>query len=200
MRKHASTPDTVPALNATAASLLGFLEEGPRSGYDLARDIEKSIGRFWSTSQSQIYRELARLAEDGLCCASDASGSRARRTFTITAAGRAAFSAFIARAPNEETVRLPFLLTVFFGDRLPPGRLETLLQSERARYQAAIDEYRERLPALARMRPYAAQTMRYGLQFAEHTVAWINEVLAYEKRRGSSRRRASRDLVGRDSP
>ncbi len=40
------------ALNATAASLLGFLHAGPASGWDLLRIAQTSIGRFWSITSS----------------------------------------------------------------------------------------------------------------------------------------------------
>ncbi|GAF98116.1 unnamed protein product, partial [marine sediment metagenome] len=37
-------------LNATAASLLGFLLEGPRTGYELQEAVEASIGNFWNVT------------------------------------------------------------------------------------------------------------------------------------------------------
>ena len=53
-------------LNATAASLLGFLHERPMSGYELAATAAAVIGDFWTLTQSQVYRELASMADDGL--------------------------------------------------------------------------------------------------------------------------------------
>ncbi len=77
-------------LNATAGSLLGFLHEGPMTGYDLVAVARNRIGDFWSLTQSQVYRELAAMAEDGLVAAGQ-RGRRDRRPYELTDAGRAAF-------------------------------------------------------------------------------------------------------------
>ena len=53
-------------LNATAASLLGFLHGGPQTGWDLVATAERQIGAFWSITQSQVYRELTAMADAGL--------------------------------------------------------------------------------------------------------------------------------------
>lgn len=47
-------------LNSTAASLLGFLHEGPMSGWDLVNLAQERIGDFWTITQSQVYRETHR--------------------------------------------------------------------------------------------------------------------------------------------
>ena len=76
-------------LNATAASLLGFLHDRPMSGYELAATAAAVIGDFWTLTQSQVYRELASMADDGLVMAGE-RGTRDRRPFAITDAGREA--------------------------------------------------------------------------------------------------------------
>ena len=53
-------------LNATAASLLGFLHDGPSSGWDLLARARATIGPFWNVTSSQVYRELAVLEAAGL--------------------------------------------------------------------------------------------------------------------------------------
>ena len=168
-------------LNATAASLLGFLESEPLSGYDLATRIESSIGRFWSTTQSQIYRELATLAELGYVKAS-AAGVRSRTVYTITASGRDAFARWIERMPGDIVLRFPLLLVVFFADRLPQGRLGEILRFHRATHEQLIREYEQRLPLIERRYPYRADTMRFGIEEARLVVNWIDSISAREKR------------------
>ncbi len=168
-------------LNATAASLLGFLESEPLSGYDLAARIDSSIGRFWNTTQSQIYRELGTLADLGYVKVG-AAGARARTVYAITPAGRAAFAAWIERMPGDVIIRFPLLLAVFFADRLPPGRLAEMLRFHRATHEALVREYERRLPAIERSHPYRADTMRFGIEHARLVVRWIDSVAAREKR------------------
>ena len=113
---------TLTELNATAASLLGFLHEGPMTGWDLVATAQRRIGDFWSLTQSQVYRELSAMAAAGLVEAGE-RGARDRRPYAITDAGRKAFAEWIDREPGPELIRFPLLLTVMFGRHVAPGRL-----------------------------------------------------------------------------
>jgi len=47
-------------------AILGFLHYHPYSGYDLKKAFDASVRHFWPADQSQIYRTLGRLTEQGL--------------------------------------------------------------------------------------------------------------------------------------
>lgn len=93
------------SLNATAASLLGSLHEGPMTGWDLVAVAQQRIGNFWTLTQSQVYRELAAMAKSGLVEAGEPR-PRDRKPFTITSRGRAAFREWIDREPGLEHIRI----------------------------------------------------------------------------------------------
>lgn len=163
-------------LNATAASLLGFLHERPMSGWDLLETAQQRIGRFWSLTSSQVYRELARLAEDGLVEAGE-PGPRARRVFTLTTAGRAAFRDWLAAEPAAEQIRHPLLLTVAFGRHLPPDRMAAILEGQRARHRARLADYEETLRALpAGTDPFAAATLDFGIRYERAVLDWFDHL------------------------
>lgn len=46
-------------------ALLTSLAERPGSGSELTRRFDRSIGYFWHATHQQIYRELARLEDEG---------------------------------------------------------------------------------------------------------------------------------------
>ena len=46
-------------------AILGLLSHGPQSGYDLSRAFAGSVVNFWHADQSQVYRTLDRLEDDG---------------------------------------------------------------------------------------------------------------------------------------
>ena len=46
-------------------AILGFLNYRPFSGYDLKKIFDTSVRHFWPADQSQIYRTLSRLEENG---------------------------------------------------------------------------------------------------------------------------------------
>ena len=160
-------------LNATAASLLGFLHHGPQSGYELAQSIDDSIGNFWNVTRSQIYRELKTLAEADYVRVG-ATGVRERQPYTLTAKGRRAFATFMAMDPAPEITRFPLLLTVFFGDQLPAEEFARIIRINRARHEATLAAYRRRLPEVERDHPYPAMTMRFGLMYEEMCLRWFD--------------------------
>src|SRR5688572_14084574 len=135
-------------INPTAASLLGFLSEGPMTGWELDAAVEGSIANFWNVTRSQVYRELRTLAELGYVEAGDA-GPRDRRPYAITDAGREAFSAWIVRDPGSPIVRMPLLLTVFFGRHLPPERLAEIVDRELAGGEGALLKFESMQKAYA---------------------------------------------------
>lgn len=174
--------DPAGGLNATAASLLGFLQDAPRSGYDLEVVIDGSIGRFWNVTRSQIYRELRELEEAGLISSGE-PGARARRVYRLSARGRAAFAAWLEREPPRDLIRIPFLLQVFFGDALPTKTLAARISGRRALHEAEREEYRRTLPEVAAQAPFPALTMRFGLRYAEASLAWLDDIEAFIARR-----------------
>ena len=163
-------------LNATAASLLGFLHDGPRSGYELAATAQGVIGNFWTLTQSQVYRELAWMAEAGLVAAGE-RGARDRRPYTLTDTGRAAFAAWIDRPPGPETIRHPLLLTVSFGRFLPPDRLATFLRQHREAHAELLRtyeaQYREIQAAASAADPYRRATLEFGIAYERAVLDWF---------------------------
>jgi DNA-binding PadR family transcriptional regulator len=169
----------VVQLNATAASLLGFLHDGPRTGWDLVEVAGAEIGDFWSLTQSQVYRELAAMAAAGLVEAGE-RGPRDRRPYTITDAGRRAFAQWAAREPGAEIIRFPLLLTVLFGRHLPPERLAEVVANHRAVHAqrlAAYEQVKNALPAEAEAaEPYRLATLHFGLLYERAVLDWFDQL------------------------
>jgi DNA-binding PadR family transcriptional regulator len=165
------------ALNATAASLLGFLHEGPMTGWDLVATAEQRIGDFWSLTRSQVYRELAAMAEAGLIEAGE-PGRRERVAYTLTEAGRNAFAGWVAREPGPETIRFPLLLAIVFGQHLPPGQLAAIVGRHRAIHAARLAEYEQTasgLPPQAReAEPYRLATLDFGRAYERAVLDWFD--------------------------
>jgi DNA-binding PadR family transcriptional regulator len=162
-------------LNATAASLLGFLHDGGLSGYELATRAEHRIGDFWTLTQSQVYRELAWMAEVGLVTPGE-RGSRERRPYEITAAGRAAFGAWADRPPGPESIRHPLLLVVSLGRHVPPRRLATYLRQHREAHAERLRTYEFQAsagPGDGGPDVYAAATLAFGIAYERAVMDWF---------------------------
>jgi DNA-binding PadR family transcriptional regulator len=166
-------------LNATAASLLGFLHDGPRTGWDLVATAEQVIGEFWSLTQSQVYRELAAMATAGLVTAGE-PGRRERKPYSLTDTGREAFADWIDTEPGTENIRFPLLLTVAFGRHLPPERLARFLSVHRARHARKLADYRHQRALAEADRqpadPYAGATLDFGLIYEQAVLDWFDQL------------------------
>lgn len=171
-------------LNATAASLLGFLHEGPQSGYDLVQTAESAIGDFWSLTRSQVYRELTAMADAGLVVAAQA-GARDRRPYALTDAGREAFRRWLSRPPAQEQIRYPLLLALAFARHLPRGRMAGFVAEHRAAHAARLEGYRrQREEAVAAgAQPVDLVTLDFGTRYETAVLEWF-DALPTEVREG----------------
>lgn len=164
-------------LNATMGSLLGFLHEGPQSGWDLVATAERMIGPFWSLTQSQIYRELAAMAADGLIEA-DEVGPRERRPYRLTDAGREAFTEWLDREPGVEQIRYPLLLTLAFSRHLAPERLAEFVQHHRATHAERLAGYDTELAEAMRAgaSPRDLITLDFGIRYERAILEWFDNL------------------------
>jgi DNA-binding PadR family transcriptional regulator len=164
-------------LNPTAASILGFLHEGPLTGWDLVNKTTTTIADFWNVTKSQVYGELRHLAEQGLV-REGKTGRRERRPYTITKSGRAAFSEWIAREPGEKTMRFPLALTMYFGRHVEPSRLAAFCRGHRARHVAQLETLQGFVPVLQKAgADHELAVLKLGIGFHALVVNWIDDVL-----------------------
>ena len=178
----------VHSLNATAAALLGLLHGGSMTGWDLVATAQERIGNFWTLTQSQVYRELTKMAETGLVTVGE-PGPRDRKPYTITAAGRRAFAEWINEEPAREQLRVPLLLTIQFADHLTPRRLREIIKTQRAKHAQRLAEYREAEKMLAGQPDQTTRlaTLRFGIQHEQAVLSWFDELPNYIPRRRTSR-------------
>jgi len=168
-------------LNATAGSLLGLLSHRPMTGWELYASFEDTIGNFWSITRSQVYRELRTLAERDLI-EIGASGVRDRRSCTITPLGRQTFSTWISRMPGQEQIRFPLLLTVFFGDAVPPDRLREACVAHRRIHAERLATYEAQLPDARAAGEYPALALEFGIRYERTVLAWIDDLPVMRER------------------
>ena len=162
-------------LNATQGSLLGFLHDGPLTGWDLLQRVEQGLSRFWNITPSHVYRELRTLESRRLIRAGK-TGARDRRPFTITASGRRAFAEWIAQPPGPEQMRFPLIVTLWFGRHLGPDRLAEILTAAHREHGDRLTLYR----SLAPPDPHTAAVVGFGIAYEEAVVGWLSGLLAGE--------------------
>lgn len=131
-------------------AILGFLDRGPMTGYDLkTRCFDDAVGHLWTADQAQVYRTLERLARQGLVRARlvPQRGRPDRRIFTITAKGRAELVVWLRRAPVLPPLRDPLLVQLSLAEDLSDDEILSLLAQARTGYQERLDTLRAELTA-----------------------------------------------------
>jgi DNA-binding PadR family transcriptional regulator len=169
-------PDSEGAvdLNATAASLLGFLMHKPMTGWELMVEVEDIIGDFWNVTRSQIYKELKVLAAQGLVETMKV-GPRDKQPYKITAEGARAFRAWIAREPGPPTMRIPIVLSVFFGEAVPFEDLRRAIAKQRAYHAGRLAVY-EGFKTQAKSGTWPYEALRMGISFQQAMIAWLDSL------------------------
>ncbi|MEE3752031.1 PadR family transcriptional regulator [Mycobacterium intracellulare] len=180
-------------------AVLAALLEGESSGYDLAKGFDASVANFWPATPQQLYRELDRLADQGLIRARVVRQERRpnKRMFSLTGAGRDAIRHFTAKAPKPSVIRDELLVKVQAADA---GDMAAVRESilERLQWASAKVQRYERLRArmmdgrdedkyLAqadRIGPYL--TLIRGISFEQENIRWAEHALAIIERRGSA--------------
>ena len=101
-------------------AILGFLNYRPLSGYDLKKVFDNSVRHFWPADQSQIYRTLAKLAEQGYVEQEIVRGLDRpdRKEYRITPAGQEALHTWLLNPLPSQDLRIAELIQVFFAGQL----------------------------------------------------------------------------------
>jgi DNA-binding PadR family transcriptional regulator len=129
-------------VNATAAALLGLLHEGPMTGGQLMAAAQRRLGAYWSMTRSQVYRELPALAEAGYVKLGK-PGARSSQPYSITPAGKRAFTRWLSEPPGREAIRNPVALRAAFGSHQTAAQLQQVYSQAAEYHNEALAEARE---------------------------------------------------------
>jgi DNA-binding PadR family transcriptional regulator len=164
--------------------ILGLLLGGPLSLYDVRQRFERVVSLFYSASLGSIQRALGLLVERGLITVDvDAASPRGRKVHRITAAGTAAWRAWMLEPPTGSELEKTMLAKAFFLGRLDdPADRRAVVAALRAR----VDADHERLRELAASSPaddgsdpvLASQlaTLDYGLRSVALARTWLHDL------------------------
>jgi DNA-binding PadR family transcriptional regulator len=171
-------------------AVLAALLDAEASGYDLAKSFDASVANFWMATPQQLYRELDRLAEQGLIQARVVEQERRpnKRMYSLTEAGREAIHRFTARAPKPGVIRDELMVKVsaadagdakavydFVVDRLKwaTAKLQRYERFRMRLFDGRTEE--EYLAQTERVGPYL--TLLRGIAFEEENIRWAKRAL-----------------------
>jgi DNA-binding PadR family transcriptional regulator len=173
--------------NRTAYVLLGLLSIEPnKSGYDLRKAVQQSVGYFWSESYGQIYPTLKLLAAEGLIVARDSAsaGKKRRQEYSLTDAGRACLREWLALPFQNEPLRNEFLLKLFFGREAAPSvSIDHVLslQEKNRQMLATLEQFEIQAKTQGAQnphQPYWMLTIGLGIALSRAALEWSESAVA----------------------
>lgn len=124
--------------------ILGFLADQPRSGYDIRKTIEASLGNFWNESFGQIYPALKELEAEGLVRKAEGpqAGRAQRQAYVITGAGRTTLNQWVRTPAGPHAYRVETLVKLFFAPLVGPAEARAHIARFKAEHLALLEKYR----------------------------------------------------------
>jgi DNA-binding PadR family transcriptional regulator len=160
-------------VNATAAALLGLLHEGPRTGGQLMTAAQRRLGAYWSMTRSQVYRELPALAEAGYVKLGK-PGARSSQPYSITPAGKRAFTRWLAEPPGREAIRNPVALRMAFGSHQSAAQLQQVYGQATEHHNAALAEARDQAKDAKKAGDdFASAALEFAVAYHRAALAWL---------------------------
>jgi PadR family transcriptional regulator AphA len=123
---------TTATLTPTSYAILGLLAVKPWTTYELAKQVDQTLSRFWPRTRSKLYEEPKKLAEAGLAKGTPSATGRRRSTvYVITPAGRRALLSWLGRQSAPPEFESEHLLKVFYAENGTTADLRATLSDLR---------------------------------------------------------------------
>ena len=173
-------------LPTTSYALLGLLTLGDDlTGYELKQRADRTMRFYWvSPAMSQVYTELARLADLGLVAARGAGPNRRSTRYRITKRGREELHRWLRSAPADfPTLKHPVALRLMMGDLADPDATTGLLRdyldelaARRSELQVVRDSLRGEDEVDGRYR-FPSMVADWGLEYLDGERAVVEKLL-----------------------
>jgi len=184
-------------------AILGFLGYGPLSGYDLKERFDLSVAHFWPADQSQIYRILAKLDEQGYTRVKVVPQDNRpdRKVYSITQAGREELRRWLTTPQDLDGGRSARLVQVFFSGQLTDGEILAFFRREADQCRAGLEQLKK-VPVRAKEATQSVGepreewcwflTLECGIRMTEAKLKWMDEVVERIERGKVPKARARR--------
>jgi len=184
-------------------AILGLLKERSMHGYQLSKRLTDTLGGFWRVSYGSLYPTLRRLERDGAVerVFDQQEVGRRRNVYRITQKGEELFQRLLEEAGAESSSEdNRFRVRLAFFKYLAPDTRIRLLERRRAYLEERLSTITSSLAATReRFDTYTLSLMQHGRESTEQDIAWLNGLIAAERRQsdsmtGGTRRRKARAL------
>jgi len=163
-------------------AILATLSAGPRTGYDLTRRFDSTVGHIWHAPHSQIYPELRRMEKAGLVAADEVSrGPRGtKRRYRLTEDGMRELRDQASEVVPVHRERDPIRLWAAYAEFADPSSVIAQLEAHIAHWEEWLDLWTRQIGVLqSRDEPQLAERLS-RLPAEQHDAVVASKVFAYE--------------------
>ena len=167
-------------LTTTGYAVLGLLAIRSWTTYELAKQVQRSLGRFWPRAERKLYDVPPDLVARGLATVTEGhTGRRARSLYGITPAGRRALRTWLGMRPEPPSLEFEAMVKVFFADAGSLDQLQGTLESvvndarsQRLELLAMIEATDDATAEFARRLHINALGLRFHLDYQQLLARW----------------------------
>jgi PadR family transcriptional regulator AphA len=168
-------------------AILGLLNEQPRHGYNIAREMapERGLGLICPLGLSNVYFLLSKLERHGLIEVDrrEEDVYPPKTVFKVTAAGKQSFESWIWESPGRlRDVRLDFALKLYFLGHEDVESTSRLLDDHIEFCKQYLSEWKEMADSAA-PHGFDRLAMRSKIAAAKGTLNWLIECRRHLVRR-----------------
>ena len=184
-------------------AILGLLKERSMHGYQLSKRLTDTLGGFWRVSYGSLYPTIRRLESQAALerVFDEQEVGRRKNVYRITPKGERLFQDLLEEAGAESSSEdNRFRVRLAFFKYLAPDTRIRLLEKRRAYLEERLSTIKASLAATReRFDTYTLSLMQHGRDSTEQDIAWLNGLIAAERRqfdttRGEPKRRNARAL------
>ena len=162
-------------------AILGFLRQQPQTGYTLKNEhFDKSVAYFWPADQTQIYKTLDKLVEQGFATSEIEfqSDRPNRKVYTITKQGKVELERWLSEAIEPPMYRDPLLVQLFFSDFIDRETMIAVLMSAKAKHEECLAALKAiDIPAVSKCSDYeqlaGRLTLELGFKSKQAYIDWL---------------------------
>lgn len=168
--------------------ILGLLNYGSMTGYDIMLTFKKSLNFFWTVQTSQIYRELQTLKSKGWVTDQNISqsGKPDKKLFSITESGRKELNRWLMEDDTGFETKSPIMMKTFFrGEKSIDENIEFFkkIQKNCGEFMLSMKETPKSISMYKQVvkNPqtslYWKMTIQYGVMYIQTLNEWANQCI-----------------------
>jgi PadR family transcriptional regulator AphA len=164
--------------NTARFALLGLLLDQAHHGYDLYRDFSDpaGLGQVWHLGMSQMYAELKTLETRGWVSATmeQQDARPAKKNFTLTPAGRAAFQEWMATPSRGlREMRVEFIARFYFARRESAKAVTALITRQEKSLREELDKLKESKLAQSESDDFGRAIHSFRTSLIKAAMTWL---------------------------